>query len=63
VMGDVGLLPDPASVPDIAAALERAHDDEEFRCRAAVDGPRRAGTFTWAAAAAKMHALFEEALE
>jgi glycosyltransferase involved in cell wall biosynthesis len=62
VMGDVGLLPDPTSVPDIAAALERAHDDADFRRHAAAEGPRRAGSFTWAAAAAKMRALFEEAL-
>jgi glycosyltransferase involved in cell wall biosynthesis len=62
VMGDTGLLPDPASVPDIAAALEKAHDDADFRRRAAAEGPRRAGTFTWAAAATKTRALFEEAL-
>ena len=63
VMGDVGLLPAPATVPDIAAALERAHDDADFRRRAAAEGPRRAGSFTWAAAATKMRTLFEEALE
>ncbi|MDL2716903.1 MAG: glycosyltransferase family 1 protein [Acidobacteriota bacterium] len=62
VMGDAGLLPDPTSVPDIAEALERANDDEAFRRCAAVEGPRRAARFTWAAAAAKMRALFEEAL-
>ncbi len=62
VMGDAGLLPDPASVPDIAAALEKAQDDEDFRRRAAAEGPRRARSFTWAAAAAKTRALFEEAL-
>jgi glycosyltransferase involved in cell wall biosynthesis len=62
VMGDVGLLPDPTSVFDIAAALERAHDDAGFRRRAAVEGPRRAALFTWEAAASKMRALFEEAL-
>jgi len=62
VMGDAGLLPDPASVPDIAAALEKAHDDAEFRRRAAAEGPRRARSFTWAAAAAKTRALFQEAL-
>ena len=62
VMGGVGLLPDPTSVPDIALALERAHDDSDFRRRAAVEGPLHAATFTWAAAAAKMRILFEEAL-
>jgi glycosyltransferase involved in cell wall biosynthesis len=62
VMGDAGLLPDPASVPEIAAALEKAHDDEEFRRRAAVEGPRRARHFTWSAAAAGTRVQFEEAL-
>ncbi len=62
VMGDAGLLPDPTSVPDIARALERAHDDAGFRRRATVEGPRRAASFTWTAAAAKMRILFEEAL-
>ncbi len=62
VMGGAGLLPDPTSVPEIAQALEQAHDDAGFRRRAAVEGPRRAAGFTWAAAAAKMRILFEEAL-
>ena len=63
VMGNAGLLPDPTSVPDIAAAIERAHDDEAFRRRAAVEGPRRAALYTWEAAAAKMRTIFEEALD
>lgn len=62
VMGDVGLMPDPTSVPEIAQALERAHDDEDFRRRASVEGPRRAARFTWRRAAAEMRVLFEEAL-
>ena len=62
VIGDAGLLPDPTSIPDIAAALERAQDDQEFRRRAAAGGPQRAQSFTWAAAAAKTRALFVEAL-
>jgi alpha-1,3-rhamnosyl/mannosyltransferase len=62
VIGDAGLLPDPASVPDIAAALEKAHDDEGFRRHAADEGPRRARHFTWAVAATKTRAAFEEAL-
>ena len=63
VMGDAGLLPDPTSVPEIARALERAHDDDAFRRRAAVEGPAARARFTWAAAAAKMRVLFEEALD
>ncbi len=62
VMGEAGLLPDPTSVSSIASALERAHDDEDFRRRARVEGPARAAGFTWDAAARKMRVLFEEAL-
>ena len=62
VVGEAGLLPDPADTAAIAAALERAHDDEEFRRRASAAGPARAATFTWASAARKMRVLFEEAL-
>jgi glycosyltransferase involved in cell wall biosynthesis len=62
VVGDTGLLPDPEDTAAIAAALERAQDDEAFRLRAAAEGPARAARFTWASAARKMRALFEEAL-
>ena len=62
VVGDAGLLPDPTSVPEIAAALERAQDDEPFRERARSLGLARAGTFTWDRAARETRALFEEAL-
>jgi glycosyltransferase involved in cell wall biosynthesis len=62
VVGDAGLLPDPTDAAEIARAIERAHDDEEFRREAAVKGPARAATFTWASAARKMRTLFEEAL-
>jgi glycosyltransferase involved in cell wall biosynthesis len=62
VIGDAGLLPDPASIPEIAAALRRANDDEAWRAAARARGLRRAETFTWDAAAAKLHALCEEAL-
>ena len=62
VMGDVGLAPDPTNVAEIGAAIERAQDDEEFRRRGAIEGPRRARLFTWAATAVKMRRLFEEAL-
>jgi glycosyltransferase involved in cell wall biosynthesis len=62
VVGDAGLLPDPKDAAAIAAAIERAHDDEAFRRWAAAKGPARAATFTWASSARKMRALFEEAL-
>jgi glycosyltransferase involved in cell wall biosynthesis len=62
VVGDAGLLPDPEDAGAIARAVARAHDDEAFRQTAASEGPRRAARFTWAEAARKMRALFEEAL-
>lgn len=62
VVGDTGLMPDPEDADAIAKALERAQDDEAFRREAAVKGPARAATFTWASAARKMRTLFEEAL-
>jgi len=62
VIGDAGLLPDPASVPAIAAALEKANDDEPWRRAARERGLERAKAFTWTASAEKMRALCEEAL-
>ncbi len=62
VVGDAGLLPDPEDAAAIARAIERAHDDEEFRRAAGVKGPERAARFTWASAARKMRTLFEEAI-
>jgi glycosyltransferase involved in cell wall biosynthesis len=62
IVGDAGLLPDPSSVPSIAAAIERANDDEAWRRAARAKGLERAGRFTWEASATKMRALCEEAL-
>jgi glycosyltransferase involved in cell wall biosynthesis len=62
VIGDAGLLPDPSSVPAIAAAIERANDDEAWRAEARARGFKRIRAFTWEAAAEKLRALCEEAL-
>jgi len=62
IVGDAGLLPDPSSVPSIAAAIERANDDEAWRGAARTKGLERSRRFTWEASAAKMRALCEEAL-
>lgn len=62
VVGDAGLLPDPTDVAAIAAALERANDDEAFRARARRLGPERSALFTWEAAARRTRELFAEAL-
>ncbi len=62
VVGDAGLLPDPRDAGSIAAAIERANDDEAFRAEARRRGPARAAGFTWERAARETRALFEEAL-
>jgi glycosyltransferase involved in cell wall biosynthesis len=62
VVGDAGLLPNPMDVEAIAAALERAQDDEPFRERARRLGRERAQGFTWERAARQTRALFEQAL-
>jgi glycosyltransferase involved in cell wall biosynthesis len=62
VVGDVGLLPDPLDTGAIAAAIERANDDEAFRAEARRRGPLRARLFTWEAAAEATRSLFAEAL-
>lgn len=61
VLGDVALLPDPTSVPAIAAALLRAETDETWRRHARQAGPERAGLFTWGEAARRMRSLCERA--
>ncbi len=62
VIGDAGLLPDPESVPEIAAAVERTNDDKAWRAEARARGFGRAGLYRWEASAAKMRALCQEAL-
>ncbi len=59
VIGEAGLLPDPTSVPDIAAAIERAQDDDAFRAGARILGLARAATFTWKRAALETRAVFQ----
>jgi glycosyltransferase involved in cell wall biosynthesis len=62
VLGDAALLPDPEDVRAIAAALEKAEGDEEWRRIARARGLARASAFTWAAAARKTRAVFENIL-
>jgi glycosyltransferase involved in cell wall biosynthesis len=62
LIGDAGLLPDPWDERALAAALEKAHDDEVWRALARSRGLARARDFTWERAAARMRPLFEEAL-
>lgn len=62
VVGDAGLLPDPSSVSQIAASLEKAVLDEAWRAEARRLGFQRARRFTWSRAAHRTRALFVEAL-
>jgi glycosyltransferase involved in cell wall biosynthesis len=62
IVGDAGLLPDPESDVEIAAAIERAQDDETWRALASERGLDRVKRFTWTNAAVRMRVLFEEAL-
>ena len=62
VVGDAGLLADPLDPAAIAAAIERANDDEPFRREARRRGPERAALFTWDGAARATRALFAEAV-
>lgn len=61
VVGDVGLLVNPLSTQEIAAAIHRVLTDQELRARLAEAGPRRAGQFTWDRAARETVAVYEEA--
>lgn len=60
VVGDAGLLVDPQSVAEIADAMARCSEDEGLRRELIERGYRRAKRFTWAAAAAKALAAFDE---
>jgi len=63
LVGDAGLLVDPLDVADIAAAMGRCSDDEGLRAGLVARGFRRAGRFSWSAAAAKVLAAFDEAIK
>lgn len=60
VVGDAGLLVDPLSVAEIAEAMGRCSEDEGLRQELIERGFRQAKRFTWAAAAAKALAAFDE---
>ena len=62
VIGDAGLLPDPQDMGAIAAAIEKAETDDEWRRSARQKGFARAAELSWRSAAAKTRAVFESAL-
>lgn len=54
VCGNAAVYADPQSVEGLAAAIVRATTDASLRSTLARDGPARAGTFSWDAAADAM---------
>jgi glycosyltransferase involved in cell wall biosynthesis len=49
--GEAAIRFDPADPEEMAAAIERVTTDDELRARLAAEGPGRAATYTWDAAA------------
>jgi glycosyltransferase involved in cell wall biosynthesis len=62
VLGDTALFPDPEDVTAIAAAVEKANDDEEWRACARSRGLARANELSWTRAAHATRRVFESAL-
>jgi glycosyltransferase involved in cell wall biosynthesis len=62
VLGDAALLPDPEDSSAIAAALEKAEGDEEWRRAARARGLARAAELSWPRAARATRRVFESAL-
>ena len=62
VAGDVALLVNPRDDDAIAAALQRALDDELWRAAAIVRGIARAKEFTWERAGRQLLAVYESVL-
>ena len=59
IVGEAGLLIDPLSVAEIAAAMQRCSADEALRRALIQRGRERARRFTWAAAAAQVMQAIE----
>jgi glycosyltransferase involved in cell wall biosynthesis len=62
VAGDAALLVNPRDDAAIAAALQRALDDEPWRAAAIVRGVARAKEFTWERAGRQLLAVYESVL-
>lgn len=60
VVGEAGLLVDPHSVDELAAALEQLIEDQALRAELRRRGLERAGHFTWEAAAARLLAVYRK---
>jgi alpha-1,3-rhamnosyl/mannosyltransferase len=62
VVGDAGLLVDPADAAAIAGAIGRLQDDAALNARLCTDGLARASGFTWDACAAATLAVYSRLL-
>jgi glycosyltransferase involved in cell wall biosynthesis len=62
VVGDAGLLVDPADVEALAAAIDTVATDDAAAERARRAGLARAATFTWDRAAATLHRAYTDAM-
>ncbi len=61
VVGDAALLVDPRDPAGLAAAIERALDDEALRVQLSARGPEQARRFSWDEAAGSVYAALREA--
>jgi glycosyltransferase involved in cell wall biosynthesis len=62
VLGEAGVLVDPANVEAIATAMVQVCNDESLRQRMRRAGRERAGQFSWPRAAAQLLAVFHSVL-
>jgi len=62
VVGDAGLMVDPADVEGLAAHMARVLSDPDLRARLRKAGPERAAQFSWRATAERTLAVYEDAL-
>jgi len=62
VVGDAGLLVEPADGPALRRALSRVLDDPGLAAELRAAGPIQAGRFQWSTAAAAMESIFVSAL-
>jgi glycosyltransferase involved in cell wall biosynthesis len=62
VLGDAGLLVDPESADEIAAAIRRIATDVRFAAECAGKGRARAAAFTWTATADRVYRTYQQAM-
>jgi glycosyltransferase involved in cell wall biosynthesis len=63
VVGEAGLMVDPFDIDALAAALDRALNDEAWRAEATRRCIERAGQFTWQRAAEQLLIVYERVLK